>query len=293
MKSNLYIFGEVLFDHFADGSKVLGGAPFNVAWHLQAFGQSPVFISRIGQDAEGETIRGAMQTWGMDTSALQLDTQLPTGKVTIQINNNEPEYDIVSPCAYDEIQIHDLPELQASNLLYHGSLALRHEHSRAALQHLISRKPKTVLVDVNLRAPWWSKADILQLIRNADWVKLNSDELDALYPSKLALTERLSQLIELNRLQGVILTRGSAGAELVTATRSVYHVEPETGINVVDTVGAGDALTAVVILGLSNNWPLQTTLQRAQSFASSIVEQRGATVSQRDFYQPFINSWKL
>jgi len=33
----LHIFGEVLFDHFPDGSRVLGGAPFNVAWHLQAF----------------------------------------------------------------------------------------------------------------------------------------------------------------------------------------------------------------------------------------------------------------
>ena len=32
------IFGEVLFDTFPDGTAVLGGAPFNVAWHLQGFG---------------------------------------------------------------------------------------------------------------------------------------------------------------------------------------------------------------------------------------------------------------
>ena len=31
------VFGEVLFDCFPDGSRVLGGAPFNVAWHCQAF----------------------------------------------------------------------------------------------------------------------------------------------------------------------------------------------------------------------------------------------------------------
>ncbi len=40
------IFGEVLFDCFPDGASILGGAPFNVAWHLHAFGQSPLFISR-------------------------------------------------------------------------------------------------------------------------------------------------------------------------------------------------------------------------------------------------------
>jgi sugar/nucleoside kinase (ribokinase family) len=55
------IFGEVLFDHFPDGKRVLGGAPFNVAWHLQAFGEAPRFISRVGDDAEGDEIRTAMR----------------------------------------------------------------------------------------------------------------------------------------------------------------------------------------------------------------------------------------
>ena len=44
------VFGEVLFDCFADGTRVLGGAPFNVAWHLQAFGEAPLFVSRVGDD---------------------------------------------------------------------------------------------------------------------------------------------------------------------------------------------------------------------------------------------------
>ena len=48
------IFGEVLFDRFPDGSIVLGGAPFNIAWHLQAFKQSPLFISRVGDDPLGQ-----------------------------------------------------------------------------------------------------------------------------------------------------------------------------------------------------------------------------------------------
>lgn len=52
----MHIFGEVLFDHFPDGSRVLGGAPFNVAWHTQAFGLAPCFISRIGNDPAGYEI---------------------------------------------------------------------------------------------------------------------------------------------------------------------------------------------------------------------------------------------
>ena len=48
------ILGEVLFDRFPDATEVLGGAPFNVAWHLQGFGAAPLFVSRVGADAAGE-----------------------------------------------------------------------------------------------------------------------------------------------------------------------------------------------------------------------------------------------
>ena len=44
------IFGEVLYDCFPEGEVVPGGAPFNVAWHLQGFGQNPLFLSRVGSD---------------------------------------------------------------------------------------------------------------------------------------------------------------------------------------------------------------------------------------------------
>ena len=49
-------------------------------------------------------------------------------------------------------------------------------------------------------------------------------------------------------------------------------------------MGAGDAMAAVMILGLLRGWPLPLTLERAQSFASEIVGQRGATVEDRAFY---------
>ena len=65
------IFGEVLFDHFPDGRRVLGGAPFNVAWHLQAFGEAPFLVSRVGDDEEGDEVRSAMRAWGMDPAGLQ------------------------------------------------------------------------------------------------------------------------------------------------------------------------------------------------------------------------------
>ena len=59
------LFGEVLFDTYPDGNRVLGGAPFNVASHLQAFGARPLFVSRVGEDPNGDEVRGRMQSRGM------------------------------------------------------------------------------------------------------------------------------------------------------------------------------------------------------------------------------------
>ena len=80
------IFGEVLFDHFPNGTRVLGGAPFNVAWHLQAFGKGPLLCSRIGNDPDGASITAAMREWDMDTCELQLDPALATGRVELDAN---------------------------------------------------------------------------------------------------------------------------------------------------------------------------------------------------------------
>lgn len=102
-KPQTVIFGEVLFDCFPDGKRVLGGAPFNVAWHCQAFGMKPLLISRVGNDTPGEEIQQAMADWGMTTAGLQLDLQHPSGVVDVQFVEGEPVYSIVENSAWDFI----------------------------------------------------------------------------------------------------------------------------------------------------------------------------------------------
>jgi len=291
MSKELCVFGEVLFDVFPEGEQVLGGAPFNVAWHLQAFGQAPFFISRVGNDAEGIEIRKTMLEWGMDTRQLQLDDDLPTGIVNITLNKGEPSYDIVEPSAYDNIDHINLSD--ACSFLYHGSLALRNQQSKQALQQILGCSPELVFVDVNLRAPWWEKESILALIQQAHWVKLNTEELHLIYHPELKSPATLANFIRDYGLQGVVLTHGAKGAEILTADNEHHFVEPVRGTEIVDTVGAGDAFCSVIIMGLKNDWPLPITMQRAQQFASAIVSQRGATVSDRSFYNDFLSDWGL
>ncbi len=289
--NHICVFGEVLFDHFPDGTRVLGGAPFNVAWHLQAFGLSPTFISRIGKDSEGEAILDAMEKWGMQTEGLQIDDQHPTGRVTIELVDGEPAYDIVRPSAWDAIEADRISN--TCSMLYHGTLALRDQASLTALEAIRSPTKGPVFVAVTLRSPWWDRDSVLSQLVPANWVKLNSDELALLLPSGHSDSGSALEFIERHRLDGVILTHGAEGAEILTASGEHVHARPDTGIAIVDTVGAGDAFASVILLGLASDWPLQQMLERAQSFASRIVGRRGATVSDPSFYRPFIESWHL
>jgi len=287
------IFGEVLFDHFPDGSVVLGGAPFNVAWHLQAFRQTPLFVSRIGDDALGRTIRTAMLEWGMQTQGLQMDSAHPTGTVEVRIERGEPSYDIVAERAYDYIDRSMLPPVEKATVLYHGSLGVRNSASADALAALKEQQSAPVFLDVNLRPPWWQSDSVLALLRGADWVKLNEDELVRLIPGEQDTERRVAALFETSGVDRLFLTRGSRGALAYTRSGERAEIVPQGAVEVVDTVGAGDAFASVLLLGLTQAWPLEQILSRAQCFASAVVGQRGATVQDPGFYQGFIEDWRL
>jgi fructokinase len=286
------IFGEVLFDCFPDGSQVLGGAPFNVAWHLQAFGAEPLLISSIGDDSFGHAISAAMQEWGMDCSGLQIDTDHPTGKVNISFSGNEHSFDIVDHSAYDFINSSSLPRLPDDYIIYHGSLALRHHCSRQTLDGIRQLENSPVFIDINLRTPWWQDKDIRALLQNATWMKLNEDEIDVVIPEANDLEERIELLRTRYPASLFIITLGAKGAIAIDRSGRREAIEPQGRHEVVDTVGAGDAFSSVLLLGILNEWPLSVILERAQFFASAVTGIRGATSTERDFYKPFLSAWR-
>jgi fructokinase len=286
------VFGEVLFDRFPDGSEVLGGAPFNVAWHLQGFGVAPLLVSRIGADPAGERVLEAMRGWGMDTTAIQVDRCRATGLVAIELDDGQPRYRIDPDQAYGHIAAAPLDDRVRPALLYHGSLALWRAESRRAVDELVRRFALPVFVDVNLRPPWWQAPAVASWLDRATWAKLSLDELDRLAAGEAPAAERAAALCRQRRLQRVAVTLGGAGAISVGGEGECEAVRPAAATEVVDTVGAGDAFSAVLMLGLLAAWDVGTTLRRAQEFASAMVGVRGATVADPGFYQRFLAAWR-
>jgi fructokinase len=107
LKHPVVCFGETLWD-ILPHAKLPGGAPMNVAYHLNKLGKNPAIISRIGADELGKDLRHEFESRKIDTSYFQIDKVHPTGKVFAEIKeNNEVHYDIVKPSAWDFIQWQD------------------------------------------------------------------------------------------------------------------------------------------------------------------------------------------
>jgi len=294
-KQNPFIFGEVLFDEFEDGSSILGGAPFNVAWHLQGLGLHPTLITKIGDDANGKIVLEKMNDWALQTCAVQIDTKHATGKVAIKLDQGQPTYDIVPNQAYDNINDafdNMTNQLQNCPLLYHGSLALRNKVSRETLFSIQQKYSIPAFVDINLRTPWWDADIIHKCLRHATWAKLNDIELIEIAKQVSISKTDLKEIAQLLRahfdLKLLIVTVGADGAYFVSENET-YFGAPVPVNNIIDTVGAGDAFSSVTIFGLLNEWPIDVISQRAMTFASSICEKRGATNTDDQFYDTFLN----
>ncbi len=285
------LFGEALLDRFPDGTVVPGGAPLNVTLHLRAFGLAPWLITAVGRDDAGERLLSLLTGAGATTDGV-LRVERPTGIVDVALEAGEPTFAIRPGAAWD-LASDDRPALPPdAALLYHGSLALRTPAARSRLTHLRAALHAPVLVDVNLRAPWWSRDHVRELIAGARWVKLNRAEL-ALLADARDETTAARELLALGDSELVVVTHGAAGAAGYTADGRVARVRGDGPRVVLDSVGAGDAFAAVMLCGLLRGWPLAMTLERADAFARRTVGCRGAVPGDPGIYAATLAAWGM
>jgi len=288
-----YILGEVLFDCFPDGHRVLGGAPFNVAWHLAAFGGSPLFLSAVGEDEPGREILACMEAHGMRIDGVQRHPRLETGRVDVRNADTSPEYHFPERSAWDEFSLDGIPAGTGPAILYQGSLFLRGGVSREASLALAARVGCRRFVDVNLRAPWFTPAHVRQLVTGVHCLKASGEELAMLagwfgLDAAGGLEETARALLDLASIRHAFITLGAEGAFWVTAGGETHRAPAAEVRDFVDSVGAGDASAAVAILGLLRDWPPSMILERAMRFAAAICGIPGAIPDNNQLYHETI-----
>ncbi|MEO6974539.1 MAG: PfkB family carbohydrate kinase [Gallionella sp.] len=299
-KRTVVLFGEVLADIFPDRT-VLGGAPFNVARHLKAFGQNPVLVTRLGHDVLADEVLDVMSGNEMETLGVQYDKNYPTGRVQVHMTGGAHSFEILPAQAYDFIHTAAVRMTVLSvnpKLVYFGTLAQRNEISRRALKSLLRSTSATKFLDINLRTPWFDEKILKQSLQYADTVKLNAEEL-AILAEMFGLPDNEPQglargLMDRFGLGRVVVTCGQEGAwQLNRKGKMVEAGVKNRVIRLMDTVGAGDGFASVCILGELLRWPATQTMERANAFASAICEIRGAIPDHADFYTPFTREWHL
>jgi len=290
------LFGEILIDRFPD-REVLGGAPFNVARHLCAFGCAPVLITRIGLDEAGARVLHVLENSGLATHGVQLDSIHSTGVVEVRFTSEGAhQFEILPDQAYDHIhpRLARIAAIAAKpELVYFGTLAQRSDSHRA-LRHMLRAATGQRFFDVNLRNPWIVIERLHWSLRHADIVKANDAELElinqflGLGGDSAEAQARL--LMQRYSLRGVLITRGAGGAWWL-GDSGLIEMSSSPVADIRDTVGAGDAFSAVFMLGLLDGWTLPVTLRRAHHFAGAICQIRGAVPEHDDFYEPFLEEW--
>ncbi|MBI3654322.1 MAG: carbohydrate kinase [Acidobacteria bacterium] len=286
MTTNQYTvvgLGELLWDLFPAGEQ-LGGAPANVAYMTTLLGDCGMVASRVGADALGRRALEQLQECGLTTSYVQLDTVHATGTVRVQLDEEgKPQFTINEDAAWEALEwTAEWQELATqANAICFGALAQRSPQSRQTIRRFLdaARDEALIVFDVNLRAPFYTAAIVIESLRRAHIVKLNDEELPLLMSlcglQGGSAEDCLRRLLGVYDLQMVGLTRGAHGSLLVTATDTVEHNGFK--IAVVDTVGAGDAFTAALIYHYRRGATLATISAAANRLGAWVATQIGAT----------------
>jgi len=273
--------GEILWDVFPDGPR-FGGAPANFACHVAALGGNSQIVSAVGRDELGQRALAELDNRHVGTRAVHRHQRRPTGTVTVSLDaDGQASYEFAADTAWDALPwSEDLARLAERTLAVgFGTLGQRSKCSRETIRRFVVATPATALrvFDVNLRPPFVSDSVILESLTLSNVLKLNDEEL----PAVAALcdlsgsdVEVMRKLAEKFALRAVALTRGPDGAVLLRDGQISEHPGIET--RVVDTVGAGDAFTAALVLGLLDGSDLGAINRSACRVAAFVCTQSGA-----------------
>lgn len=284
--------GEILWDLFPDGAR-FGGAPANFANHCASLGAEVWLVSGLGTDELGRAALERLSESGLRLDHVALLDQYPTGQVHVELNRKgEASYQFGRDEAWDHLKWTDeLEELAGRcDAVCFGTLGQRHESSRRVIERFVrSTTPGCLRVlDLNLRPPFNDPDIIATSLEWASVLKLNEVELVHLAEHLSLLSQdepgRLGELAERFGFHAVALTLGERGAVL-SRDGVVCHVKSQP-VDLRDTVGAGDAFNAVIVLGLVAKADLEQIGRSACRVAEYVCSQQGATPSMPSHLRP-------
>lgn len=271
-------FGEILWDMLPDGPQP-GGAPLNVAYHMNKLGMPASILSKVGKDVQGDELIALLDRWVIDRQFLQFDDNYKTGEVIAKMNNgNEVSYDILFPVAWDYIEKNSSlkDKINTKSYIVYGSLSSRNETTRESLFELLKTDAIKVF-DINLRPPFIGQDLLKALLDKADIVKFNQAELEmAQLLFRGSFGNEASQvrfIMERFNIKEVIITKGESGASYYKIDNAFHSWGSE--VKVKDTIGSGDSFLAAFLAGHCLKENPDIILKNAIAMGAFIATKKG------------------
>ncbi len=264
-------FGEVLFD-VIDGTPYLGGAPLNLAAHLQKLGAQASLISAVGDDQLGNQALEEIKKLNLNTQHIAKLAEFETGKVTVELDAKKvATYNFAMDTAYDHIPLPQ--DLEEVDIFCFGTLAQRSEGTRANLKAILAKLDCLIFYDINLRQEFYTKEILEESLKVANILKINDEEFEFL-TKMFNLELDLGALSDYFNIDMIILTLGPDGCKLYSDGATLYS--PTFPGKVVSTVGAGDSFSAAFLYNFLNGETLEKSLEEGNRLATKIAGQKGA-----------------
>jgi fructokinase len=253
---SIWVCGEVLIDLLPGTPNrlaIVGGGPANTAKALSRLGHTVQFIDGISTDKYGQSARAELIRDGVGLD-LALTSDLPTCTATVSLSDDgSASYEFVidgtATFAFSNSWLPD-PERLKPEVLQIGTLVTIIEPGANVLYDWAMKVGEfaPIVFDPNIRPSVMAdlvkyRDEVEKWIKISSVVKFSEDDIAALYPNEDPIG--IAKICLEKGVQLVVITRGANGLVGVTAD-GVVEV-PGVKVAVVDTVGAGDTVGAIIV----------------------------------------------
>ena len=285
---SIWVCGEVLIDILPTGP-VVGGGPANTAKALARLGHDVHFIDGISTDAYGQSARAELLRDGVNLDlALASDKPTCTATVTLDSAGGASYEFLIDGTATFDFASSWLPDpyRYQPQVLHIGTLVTMIEPGASALYDWAMQVAELapIVFDPNIRPSVQPDRDLYEAAVEK-WaalsavIKVSDDDLAWLFPGQ-AIEDVANRWIN----DGAFLVVVTQGANGIMGYTSDGHVEvPGVKVDVVDTVGAGDTVGAIVVEAMVTHGLvelrgelLRGVLARAAAAAAITCSRKGA-----------------
>lgn len=247
-------------------SKRPGGAPANVAVAASRLGADVEMVATVGKDEFGDLLDNKMKQEDVDTSNLRATENYKTTLAFVSLDQDaKPHFSFYREAdekiAKDQLDL----DLESDDILHLGSLPLTDSETAENVLDLLESADATVSFDPNIREELMStkyEETLRKVIEHVDILTAANEEIE-FFGGLEKLRKKTSE---------IIVTRGADGAEIFTQDENYFADSRD--VEVVDTTGAGDALTGAYLAFRDRG--KKKALERAVEAASVSITSEGA-----------------